>query len=207
MHIQKWIISLLAASQIVSQAAAQNVAYSWVDNDGITHFSDVPPAAAVDVVTMDVSQDFTSPNPEKDYYSIANQWKRAQRERLEKDKLALHRELRIERLRAEQEIQTARAANAGVTTSNHPLIIVRDEYPVYGQIPYGLQGYRFRAGPGSYDLHSGFHQGFGFYPHEARRHGQPPYLPIYRHAPRKHRGVGLSRPVQQPGKILLNRTP
>jgi hypothetical protein len=211
MHIQKWIISLIAAGQLVSLAAAQEVAYTWVDNNGVTHFSDVPPAArsaaAAGVVTMDMPQDFTSADPENDYYSIANQWKRAQQERVEKDKLALLREqLRIERLRAEQEIRAAEAREvAGVATSRTPLIIVRDDYPVPGRTPIGQRGFSYRTGSGSYDIRPGYRQGFGFSQHDGRRHDQSPRLQEHSQAAQKQRSVGLSPEVEQPGKILLNR--
>lgn len=93
---------------LLPAAAADGVAYRWVDENGVTHFSDAPPPAesapqgGVESITL--AQDYPAPaDPAADYYSIANQWRRLREERAERNALALQQQmLRLERSRIEQ---------------------------------------------------------------------------------------------------------
>ena len=71
--------------------ASAAVVHKWVDDKGVTHYSDEPPAAqGTESTQIELPRSApatgTSPN---DYYSIANQWARMNQERLERDKLRL----------------------------------------------------------------------------------------------------------------------
>ena len=132
MRTRTWIISLFSITQLLVQAQAQGVMYTWVDSQGVTHFSDLQPPEDVTVpagiTQMDLPQTFTEADPGEEYYSITNQWKRAQQERAEKDKLALQRgQLRLEWYRARQQTREAElAASARAAETQTPLIIVRE---------------------------------------------------------------------------------
>lgn len=91
-------IGLLLCSIGLSVPAA--TVHRWVDEHGVTHFSDAPPAgAAADVKTLELSDDFpTAPDTHANYYSIANQWERMREERNEKNQVALEKA----RIRAEK---------------------------------------------------------------------------------------------------------
>ena len=75
-------------------AAGAGAVHKWVDADGVTHYSDeAPDAGATEVSLVEVTVGYTPPaDIEDDYYSIANQWKRMQAERLAMAKIKLERE-------------------------------------------------------------------------------------------------------------------
>tara|TARA_R110002096_G_scaffold312853_1_gene507141 strand:+ start:11276 stop:11791 length:516 start_codon:yes stop_codon:yes gene_type:complete len=89
---------MLLCSIGVSALAA--TVHRWVDEHGVTHFSDAPPAGTVsDVTTLELSDDFPDASDTRtNYYSIANQWERLRVEREQKTRI----ELEKARLRAEQ---------------------------------------------------------------------------------------------------------
>ena len=76
-----------------SMPASAGTVHKWVDAKGITHYSDTPPEIAPAQQTqIEVSNVVgTSANTTSNYYSIANQWQRLHRERLELERLALER--------------------------------------------------------------------------------------------------------------------
>ncbi len=92
-----WLFLLLCSISFCTSAAT---IHSWIDADGITHFSDIPPATDVtDATIIELSDKYPPlPDPEADYYSIANQWNRMREERDAKNKLSLERA----RIRAEE---------------------------------------------------------------------------------------------------------
>lgn len=67
------------------------VVHKWVDDKGVTHYSDqLPEAAKVEVTRIDVRERDSKKNRlEDNYYSIKNQWQRVRQERLQRDKLKL----------------------------------------------------------------------------------------------------------------------
>jgi Domain of unknown function (DUF4124) len=120
-----WFIVLLCSIPLYATAT---VIHRWVDDDGVTHFSDAPPTGGdADVATIELDDDFsTVADANADYYSIANQWKRMREERDAKDRLNLEKA----RIRVDE-------SAAAVYTEPSP----GDEtyyggYPLYG-LPYG----------------------------------------------------------------------
>lgn len=113
MHIHPFILGSLVILPL-SLAAADDLAYKWVDADGVTNFSDTPPVSVNNVVEevepIALPGDYKIVyDPAGDYYSIDNQWKRLNAERLEREKIAMEREwARIERSRInrEKELET-----------------------------------------------------------------------------------------------------
>ena len=74
---------LLLLSQSFSVFAVS--VFQWVDAEGVTHFSDETPAddeAATTLNQYDIDENYAqSLDPEEDYFSIVNQWKRTNDER------------------------------------------------------------------------------------------------------------------------------
>ncbi|MEM7564656.1 MAG: DUF4124 domain-containing protein [Pseudomonadota bacterium] len=63
-----------------------SVIHKWVDSNGVTHYSDVAPeaeaASTLDIPVADSARTAST----NDYYSIQNQWKRVNQERLAREK-------------------------------------------------------------------------------------------------------------------------
>ena len=94
---------LLGGCAALAQAS---VIHKWIDADGVTHYSDEPPTGSV---TEPVQIDLPSPpgianRAGNDYYSIANQWRRMHRERID-----------LERARVPRAGEAAGAARGGDT--------------------------------------------------------------------------------------------
>jgi hypothetical protein len=139
MHLRPLIFGIFAMFQLLSPAAA-DVVYRWVDEGGVTHFSDSPPAAQDTVQggveSIALPDNFpAAADPAGDYYSIVNQWKRMREERNEREKLALEEErLRLEQSRAELVAgQAASAAPAAVDTTP---VVVYGGFPRFDPRPY-----------------------------------------------------------------------
>jgi len=87
-------LALLAGSNsVVVQAAA---VHKWVDDRGVTHYSDaVPEALETSAVQLEISTGNSSKNAaaekSENYYSIANQWQRIQQERLQQQQVELQK--------------------------------------------------------------------------------------------------------------------
>lgn len=136
------IAVIVTLGQLPPAAAAQGVAYQWVDGDGVTHFSDKPPASgqAADggVESIDLPAESTATSPAGDYYSIANQWQRMHQERVENERLALQQEqISLEQARAEQSQQPAAAAPEAT-----PPVVFFGGAPGYPRAPRGGRVYR-----------------------------------------------------------------
>lgn len=103
------VLLLLGGQVALAQAA---VIHKWVDADGVTHYSDAPPAAsatAVEQIEL-AAPPARGPNYSQDaYYSIANQWRRMHRERIE-----------LEKARA------AQAGNAVTPSRGDETIVIRE---------------------------------------------------------------------------------
>ncbi|MEM8844623.1 MAG: DUF4124 domain-containing protein [Pseudomonadota bacterium] len=77
----KDIITYLIAVLFVSSAEAQEF-YKWVDEDGVTHYGEVLPSPDIAHEEFDFPAAYETSNPTDDYYSIQNQLKRVQEQRL-----------------------------------------------------------------------------------------------------------------------------
>jgi hypothetical protein len=84
---------LIGSNWVAVQAAA---VHKWVDDRGVTHYSDAAPdAAETSVVQLEISTGNRSTSAASEssdhYYSIANQWQRIQQERLQQQQLELQK--------------------------------------------------------------------------------------------------------------------
>ncbi|MCG6899265.1 MAG: DUF4124 domain-containing protein [Gammaproteobacteria bacterium] len=114
--------------------------YRWVDDSGVTHFSETPPPEnAADTQVINIAP---TPTPasdranaeDDDFYSVVNQAKRMEARRLESERLAAEKE------QARAEASRARAEAAAIQQG--PSIDSADNnvryYPVYPYYPrYG----------------------------------------------------------------------
>jgi len=91
MNCVKTIINATIAISIVLLPAYAGVVHKWVDAKGITHYSDEAPVSDTSEMTQIELPSTTqaTAGAQGDYYSIANQWERMLKERLERAKLKL----------------------------------------------------------------------------------------------------------------------
>lgn len=146
--------------------AAQAVTvHTWVDDDGVRHYADAPPARAASD-TIELADLGPGADAGEDPYSILNQWQRLREERAAQDAVRLERE----RLRAAARSETAAVAN------ETPVHYRAPGYPLY--LPYGLPNGRARHfGRG------GRADGYGHGVSARRRsvvHAPPPEWPRHR---------------------------
>ena len=112
MHSVRTIPVVLILTVIALSPARAAGVHKWVDDEGITHYSDDAPET-VETTLIDLPPpaiDEKRPNEdENDYYSISNQWQRMNRERLEREQIELERA----RIRAAQQtrLQTETATS------------------------------------------------------------------------------------------------
>jgi hypothetical protein len=135
-------LSLLLTLPASLASAAQ--AYTWVDDAGITHFSETPPPdPATDTQLVNIQPPPTPANvPTGDFYSVINQAERMERSRLANEKLA------AEKKQADAEASKARAEAAALqrrlydnsTNDDTRYYPVYPYYPRYGHHP-GRPGY------------------------------------------------------------------
>ncbi len=80
--------------------------YTWIDQDGVTHYSETPPENhAVDSEMIELEPaPAAGPAPDDDYFSVIRQAERMEKSRLENEKV------RTERLQAEAAVRRAAAA-------------------------------------------------------------------------------------------------
>ena len=87
-------LAMLAVGNWVGVQAAE--IHKWIDERGVTHYSDEAPQSSGTAVTQLEISTHGSPEPALsqtpgDYYSIANQWQRMHQERLQQQRLELQR--------------------------------------------------------------------------------------------------------------------
>ena len=143
----------------IAQSSADQV-YTWVDENGTTHFSEEPPHDdAISAEKINVQPAPSAGNiAGDDFYSVANQADRMERTRLENEKLT------AERLQAEAETRKASAEAQAVQQIQYQGSSQDDAryYPAY---PY-YSDYRRRPG-------------YGHKPHQGKP-GRPGHLPAQR---------------------------
>ncbi len=169
MNLKLRTLGLVALGVLAAAPLHAGEVYSWVDDKGVTHYSDTRPAGTAPdeggVETIAVLDEFSEADPSGDYYSIVNQWQRIQEERAEERRHALERErLRTERIRAESEARQAQAAAAArVAQPESRTVFVNSSYPYLGRRNAGF----IRPG-----IHSRFNRGLS--EHRSRpRHNRP----------------------------------
>ena len=157
---------VLALLTTVTAVCASEV-YSWIDEHGTTHFSQVPPdnlshpSEQIELLSPPEAGD----TKEDDYYSVINQANRMETRRLENEKLE------AERRQAEAEAQRA-AAEAYAARNAPPQGYVREEPRYYPSYP--LYGYR---PPYGYGRHPGMRPGHR--PGRPHHPGRPAHLPAF----------------------------
>jgi hypothetical protein len=109
MNIRNTLIPLfiLSLALHVNQSAAATTVYHWADEEGLVHFSDVPPEDTSVFETREIKFDsFVENTPDPDRYSIINQADRMAewRRQITEERLAMKRlQLEEKRLALEQE--------------------------------------------------------------------------------------------------------
>ena len=89
MYLKILTLSLLTAAAPASAA----VIHKWVDEKGVTHYSDEAPADNSQTTQIELPEvQATTDGAEENYYSIANQWARMHQESLEREKLRVQAE-------------------------------------------------------------------------------------------------------------------
>lgn len=150
--------TILIITACLALPVQAEIVHKWVDADGITHYSDDPPAAdAAQATSIEVpAAGARATHPQDDYYSIANQWQRMHRERLERDKIALEKA----RVRAARE-QSRRESERDRQTETRYVVENRGYgYPWYrhGHRPHKPVVVPRKYPPG---LHPGRHRSVG----------------------------------------------
>jgi hypothetical protein len=122
-QIPAFLVLLTALS-----TSSAGVVYTWVDDNGVTYFSDTPPTdESISVVLIeDLTPPATGMAMDEDYYSVVNQARRMETQRLLSEKLM------AERLQAEAEANQARA---GASDALQPTIVY-DDWPGGYIYPY-----------------------------------------------------------------------
>jgi len=96
-------LTYILLSSCIFLPVSAAVVHKWVDEKGVTHYSDAAPETPATMVTK---IDLRNRKPAKssvqnDYYSIKNQWQRLHKERLEQEKV------KVEKTRQEAALRSA----------------------------------------------------------------------------------------------------
>jgi hypothetical protein len=127
MQLPQHIPGFLVLLTVLSSSSASPV-YTWMDDSGITWFSDTPPTD--ESINIGLIEDLPRPTAgmllEGDFYSVVNQAKRMETQRL------LAEKLKAERLQAEA---AAHQARAEASAAQQPTIVY-DYWPGGYVYPY-----------------------------------------------------------------------
>jgi len=138
--------------------------YTWVDDSGVTHFSETPPAQRTsDTQLIEVTPTAAPASlADDDFYSVVNQADRMRARRLENEKLA------AEKKQADAEASKARAEAAAIRQGayNDSASDNSRYYPVYPFYPRSRYGHH----PGR--------PGYGHHPGRPG-YGHKPVHPVY----------------------------
>ena len=137
MQILQHIPAFMVLFTVLSGSSAGPV-YRWVDGNGITWFSDSPPPDAFFSVSLidDLPPPPAGTPVDGDFYSVINQARRMETQRL------LNEKLRAERLQAEAE---ASRAFAEALAAQQPVIQYQSQPGLYAY-PYYPRYYHHRPG-------------------------------------------------------------
>lgn len=166
-----FFLSILLLLPLAQSSAEQ--AYTWIDERGTTHFSEVPPHnESVNAEPINLLPAPSAGNiRDSDFYSVVNQADRMERRRLENEKLTAERlQAEAEAKRAHAEAQAARQIpyqqNTQEDTRYYPAYPAYPYYRNYGRRPgYGNKPYPGKPGrpvhlpsrPGHLPAHRGYH--------------------------------------------------
>ena len=83
----RWIKLLVALTlMFVSSVSYSQQYYKWVDEHGVTHYSEALPNENIDHVAFEFPEQYATVDAEKDYYSIQNQLQRMlERKKLQRE--------------------------------------------------------------------------------------------------------------------------
>ena len=134
------LVALYALTPFASFAAS---VHKWVDENGVTHYSDQAPGGQVaHIDQLEISNVYRQSNVEEDYYSISNQWARMHTERLERKKIQLEKA----KLKQSQSVSTPEVVYFAQEQESHRQVY----YPVFANTigHFGKKHYRngFRKG-------------------------------------------------------------
>ena len=120
------ITSTIVFFSALSTCLAAENAYRWVDENGVTNFSDTPPVTEspteTNVIPFSIPDNYTTAiRPENDYYSIDKQWQRLHDERLKRDKIILEKQ----RVQLERSRINSRSEPEPIPVYNEPYIYDR----------------------------------------------------------------------------------
>lgn len=111
---------LVAALMALGSAGAAAVTvHTWIDEAGVRHYADAPPAAASNTEVFEIADSGPVADAATDYYSVTNQWARVRAER---------------EAAAEQRVRTAAARAAREPAWAPPIVI--EQRGGWG-VPYG----------------------------------------------------------------------
>ena len=93
MHRLRTTVTLTILLYFAFVPAFASGIHKWVDEQGVTHYSDKAPESDIrQVSVIEIPAYYsTVSNIEQDYYSITNQWMRVHQERLELEKIKLEK--------------------------------------------------------------------------------------------------------------------
>ena len=149
--------------------------YTWVDDSGVTHFSETPPAAdASDTQIIDIAPTATPEGVMDDeFYSVVNQAERMEARRLQNEKLA------ADKKQAAAAADKARAEAAAIQQGQDNESVDNDSY-YYPAYPYYPRYGHHPGRPG---------------------HGHKPVYPVYPEVPRpKNPRTSLGKTPGMPGQ-------
>ena len=131
MKVYRYIPLLIIAFLISAPSLHAGSVHKWVDENGITHYSDyVPNDIHSRAESIEIQSTYETSVDQDDYYSIINQWTRMREERLERKKLQLEK--------AKQKVALKQAQAAAV-----PQVVYVGEQEERSNRYYPVYPYRF----------------------------------------------------------------
>ncbi len=131
MKTQRYITLLIIALFTFGSSVHAGSVHKWVDEKGITHYSDyVPNDIHSTAERIEIHSKYETSVDQDDYYSIINQWTRMREERLERKKLQLEK--------AKQKMALKQAQAAAV-----PQVVYVGEQEERSNRYYPVYPYRF----------------------------------------------------------------
>jgi hypothetical protein len=126
---------IIACCLTEPSAAYAGAVYTWVDPDGVTHFSETPPPEPGVPARMIELPPLPPPPPEDaDYYSIIRQAERMEKRRLESERLEAERQLaEAEARRARMEAEAAAQPPASYPDEGTVYLPAYPYYPRFGR--------------------------------------------------------------------------